>query len=468
LKPIAFAIDSYTPVCQNSYRRTGHIYLVIVLGWKEFLEDYEQEEIENIDRFMKEVHDSNLTSLSMYPPAHRFPKLCQPVSRLLIPSTLDDVPAILWSSVLLSGTTIGALTPHSQSTFEDMHGFKIREIPEIIDFIKRSGKLAFRLREPPTAYKNLEFLEPIFEELRPPVMIKLPLTVFFDEKEIRKHMVEFSTLASINFWNHVGQGLRNVGLGLGSLVETMDSASEIYACLKALGYRDLVEEIENLVVLNPSTANDRLIQSRDLITGPLRETFTTSRIFDRHRYSMQKAFAESQVSSLPKPQFPGEIGKFMFGTLMHSPPSLDTCEELCMHYEEHDVYKVANALNEGIIQNEPDAVKKKSAELSTIMNNLWETKKLQRKSLGVRFGIHVLFGAVGPVAMALTGGLSGVLTGLGFEVGNAFFAIKSDKIAEKIAKRLSPNWEAIVYDFKRKYKLTESTRKLGKENTEDM
>lgn len=54
-----------------------------------------------------------------------------------------------------------------------------------------------------------------------------------------------------------------------------------------------------------------------------------------------------------------------------------------------------------------------------------------------------------------------MLTGLGFSVGDKFIGGMSKGIAEKIAKLGSPNWELILYDFKKKYGLNTSPKKLG-------
>lgn len=426
------------------------------MGWKEFLEDYEKEEIEYLDEFSKKAHDTSLSSFEMFPPAIRYPNFHQPASRLL----RMWPRARLWSGILLSGTTLVPLLPMPKSFFEKHHGFAIREIPKIIDFAKRTGKIAFYLREPPTAYKDVKFLEPILTALRPPLSIDLSPSVFFSPKEVERYYIEFGTLASFSLRSYIEQNRPLTGLR-SSLKEVESNLFGIYAFLKGLGYQNIVDRIGDCIISDPETTVDIMTMADELIVKPFRDVSASSFIFDKDRYIMRRRFAESHMLNLRKPQFPGEIGKFLTHTLVHSPPSLEACEQLYYHYKDQDVYKVAQALNEGITASDPDIIDKSSSELSTIMNNIWETKNLRKRTLGVRFGTHALLGVVGPVATLLTGGLGGLLIGLGVEVGNAFLTMKPE-IAERIAKRLSQNYETIVYDFKRRYKLDTPVRELGK------
>lgn len=426
------------------------------MGWKEYLEDYEEQEKEEYAQFIERVHDTRLSSFDTFPPTHRFPNFHQPASKMKIPSVYRKGKSI-WSQTLLSGTTLMPLFPSPKTYFKEYHGFAIREIPGVLDFIKRTGKVAFYLRELPTQYEHLDFLQEIMTDLRPPVSTTLPLSVFFKTDELKRSSVEFDTLARLGTFYSDLESHMLLALGKRSSVDqAYVRCMNTYACLKSLGYKDIVEEILNSIILEPDEAKRIIRIATELIEIPLTDTTVRSFIFSQDQYLEQRKFAGGHSVHLPAPRFPGEIGKFLTRTLVHSPPTLHACEELYYHYKEEEVYEAANALNEGIISGNPNAIDEKTSELTMIMNSIWESKSLQRKTLGLRFGIHALFGVVGPVATLLTGGLGGLLAGLGVQVGNAVLTIKSEELAEKIAKISSPNYETIVYDFKKKYKLDAS------------
>jgi len=71
---------------------------------------------------------------------------------------------------------------------------------------------------------------------------------------------------------------------------------------------------------------------------------------------------------------------------------------------------------------------------------------------------------VGGLACGLPGGIGGILAGLGFSIGDKVIGGMAEGVAEKIAKLRSPNWELVVYDFKKKYHLDKSRKMLGKES----
>lgn len=423
------------------------------MGWKEYLEDYENKEKERLNRINKEARSQDISSFESLFPTHRFPNFHQPVARLFgSPYRIKENDSI-WSRSLLSGTTLCPLFPTPLSSFEEENGFRIREIPEIIDFIKRTGKVAFYLREYPTAYKHLDFLEPVMTELRPICLSSIPLSAFFPADEVKKYIVEFWTLAGLALIPMIKRDMLAYMGTLSSVQHTIREAEWCYVCLKGLGYHRISEEIENTIVSDPEAARRTLAVAARLITNPLLSFLPESSIIDHERYLMDLEVTRNLMLDTPSPQFPCEIGTFLSKMLVHSPPSFDACKELYYHYEEHDVYKTAMALNEGIIASEPDTIEKSVSDLSETMNSIWENRNLRRKALGIRLGIHVSLGVVGPVAALLSGGIEGLLAGLGVAVGEAFLTTRSEEISEGLARKLCLNREVTVYDFRRKYKL---------------
>ena len=181
-----------------------------------------------------------------------------------------------------------------------------------------------------------------------------------------------------------------------------------------------------------------------------------------YKINHELCHAKAHLLDIPKPNFPGEIGEFLIRKLVHCAPSLDACKQLIFKYEDHDVYKLAQGLNEGVVENRPEVVGQSSNDLSLVLADIRQDKKFANRVKGLKIGVPVVFGVVGTLAGVFLGGIGGLLSGLGFSVGDKFIGGISEGLAEKIAKLGSQNWEVILYDFKKKYGLDTSLMKLGK------
>lgn len=422
------------------------------LGWKDFLEDYEAKEMENYRRFKKKIIDGKFGSEDTFPPTDRFPELRKPFSRLYHMGKFSAKNNI-WAIIPLSGSTLHGLTPLPEAMFEETTGFPVKKIPEVVDFVKDTGKLQFVIRGYPTAFLDTQFLEPIFTELRPPLGVTFPLDILLGKRQLQRYMVEFDTLAkskvapSILGWSIETTGsTRNAEL-------LLSNYRRVYACLKGLGYQRIVDELEYALVTHEGMAAMMMIVLGPLITEPFLDPLTCPSTLNADMYGFVVEFAKAHLLDVPEPSFPSEVGEFLLRKLVHCAPSLDACKQLTFEYEDMDVYKVAQALNQSIAENKPDAVRQGSEELSTVLENVWMDKRLANRIKEIKIGMPVLFGVVGALACGLTGGIGGLLAGLGFSVGDKLIGTMSGGIADKIAKLGAPNREVVVYDFKKKYNL---------------
>ena len=75
----------------------------------------------------------------------------------------------------------------SQHIFEQYY-FKASEIPEVIKFIKETGRLQFVLQNEPSLYEGLGYLDQLFTDLQPPYLRGINLTAFGKESELRKNV----------------------------------------------------------------------------------------------------------------------------------------------------------------------------------------------------------------------------------------------------------------------------------------
>ena len=425
---------------------------------QEFIQDYEEEEQEAMRKFYRDSLAGDFSSCRRYF-TDRFLRLNSPISFEI---TAEEQKPV-WTIVPLSGTTILTLVPNPEASFEENHGFAISDIEEIVDYVKEEGRINFVLRQFPTAYKHLDFLEPLLTELRPPVSLLVPITAFFEMKEALKHYIEFDTLSRVRLMPYLRDWSMQEFGSFKAAEAVISDTRRVYAFLKALHYDELVDEIQNSMLLDEQRFDRLLFCCRELIVRPLTRVLEDTYTMSTDLSSAQKRFVESRSLSdrlSAKPRFPGEIGKFLFKRLVHSAPSLNACKQLTYLYEDQDVYKAGKALNEAIVANKPDVVEAESAEVSAILKNIWEDKSLQRRIAGIRGGIPVLFAVVGTIAQGITGTATGLLAGLGFEVADKFLELKSEAISKRIGKYFSPGYEALIYDFKRKYPWTASGHKL--------
>ncbi|MGD0405455.1 MAG: hypothetical protein ABSB10_02220 [Candidatus Bathyarchaeia archaeon] len=432
------------------------------MGWKEYLEDYEAREMAEYETFKRKISNGTFTSKDIYPQAIRFPEIKRPISRTF---SIQDISQDdnIWAIIPLGGSTIQGLPPFPEHMLKSSLGFSISEIPEVISFVKETGKLQFTLRDYPTKYLECPFLEPIFRELNPPVGVNLPPTAFIEEKDFRRYMAEFNKFCESKVFPHILKWSREETGATTNGEILIGQYRHTYTFLRALGYDSIVNQIETYSLSGQVNELAAIMMvSGTLIIQPAFEPIARSFSYDTALYQSAVGFANMHKLEMPKPTFPVEIGEYIIKKLVHCAPSLDACKQLVFNYQDQDLYKLHEALAEGIVANNPDVISKASKDFSLVMDEIWNDKSLLYKVNGLKVGVPVLFGVVGGLAAGLSGGIGGVLAGLGISATDKFIGGINEGVAEKIAKIKSSNWEVVVYDFKNKYKLHSMDKKIGK------
>lgn len=410
---------------------------------REYLQDYEETELEWHEKFRKMVIDGKFGLTDIFPPKERFVKITEPIAFGVQPKPE------LWPQVPFSGSTVIMLYPVRKEFFKRRHGFEVSDINRIVDFIKETGKIQFVIDWPPTAFEGLDFLDPIFSELKPPThpwvweLLQLP------EAQRRQAAIEFDTLAHIHFYEFIKKDYAKESLqDKYFIAKRMHDYRIDYSALKALGLQDLSEQLSNLILDDPPRAVQAFIVIGAFITLPLFNTFRATLNYDLDLITRSKEYMKVQ-----NPTFPYEIGKFLLTKLIHYPESLTACQEIMAHYQEYDLLKMVAALNDGIKRSNFDVVNATRESLSETLENIWNDTTIRKKIEGLRVGIPVSLAALGAIALGPIGAIGGFLGGLGFSVGSAFLEIKAETIGEKVAKALSQSYQVNIYDFKKKYKL---------------
>jgi len=409
---------------------------------REYLEDYEQKENEEFRRLvMKRIEKGKFDfKKDRYPPDNRFIKLHKPVAYI------DDTKNI-WAQIPFSGSLIIALTPVTRYDFERSY-FQISDIPKVIDFIRETGKLQMVLAESPRWYQGLDFLDKIFEELKPPVIGYVPLSLYENEKEIQKAQETFHTLAHLKLIDVLQKDIipRRPSRYFAYALEGMCAT---YTFL-GVGSYSIVENIENLLADDPYQAIHLLDICNRFIEIP-----TLNLRYDLENFSLDKI---GEVKSLPliyqpkEIRFPCEIGKFLLKKLTYAAQDMRACYYLMDNYDAYDLQKVQSSLNEAIVTNHPEIVNKSAKELSEILDNVWNDKTIPRRVKGLQIGIPLSMAAIGCVAAGPVGATGGFLAGLGYSVADKFIDLETEGLSERIAKLKTKSYQANIYDFEQKYK----------------
>lgn len=417
---------------------------------KEFLMDYEEREKEEIKKFGKKFSKGNIKFEDRYPPAHRF-KLNEPYSK-----SIDGER--IWNQIPLYGTTIITLKPTRKEIFEKVHGFDVEDIDRLIDFAKETKRVQFALDEYPTHYIKMDFLEPVFRELKPPKLIRIPLDWIISDKEIGKLYSEMKSLMensqSFEFI------IKYVDKKYPEHAIPQDEVKRgiIYDLirLKLIGYEDFVEDFARRLTTIDAMKIIFLLES---IHGlflypfdPLKEIKSFKRI-DISQLHERFLFNSNIYKEI---ELPCEIGKFLNDKLkLIIPKNLDGAIELSDEYNLYELRKVMKAHNEAVEKEKIDVINEKSKEISQIFENVWsEADKLKRKIIFIRYGISFGIGIIGTVATLPIAGVGGLLSGLGFNIADKVLDTKAyESISKKIVQFGTQSHIIHVYDFKKKYKL---------------
>lgn len=414
---------------------------------RDFLEDYEQKERSEYERLLRKINDENFSfENDKFPPDERFINIQKPVATF--PSLWLATAKDIWAMIPFCGSLICYLPPVKEEEFE-RHRFKVSEIPKIIDFIQETGKLQvmfgtinFR------AYEGLDYLNPFFEVLKPPVAWGIPIETFENKKAIKKAEHTFYTLAAVKYNDWLKNKYFTAGYSLHAFLAALIKKLDIYRVLK-LGRYTIIEDIENLMIDDPEKAHRLLYICGVFITQPLFSLRTELRNIPLEGL---KEAQDLPSFYCPELRFPCEIGKFLVKKLTYAPMGLDACKELMYHYDAYDLQKVQGSLNDAIVTNQPDIVNESTNELSSILDNIWSDKTIPRRVKGLQIGIPLLMAAIGNVAAGPIGTMGGFLAGLGYSVADKFIDLETEGLSERLAKLKSKSFQANVYDFKKKYK----------------
>lgn len=417
----------------------------------EYLEDYDAREKEQMNNFFKKLYEGEYNEEDRYPAADR---LC-----LKTPYTKSILFEKIWYQIPLYGTTVIELAPLTKDEtilFERAHGFSINDIDKLIDFAKESGKIQFCLCTRPTEYKESDFLESIFQELKPPVLgnYRHVFQILFDDDSKKMKLwrdESYFLIDLIDIFYH-SQGKKSFLFDKDLIVDFISG----WMALRSFGYHEIAEEIADQFIVDPIKAYALFNDTINLLIEPYLDPLKyikSLKISERQRMEIVKPLNQQLFTNV---EFPCEVGKFLNSKLkLLIPENINGAIELNEEYNLYDLRDVMGALNRALKQDKVDEIYEKTEEISIIFENVWsDAEKLKRKIKIAKYAISLGIGGIGAIATMPIGGIGGLLAGLGFQVADKIADIRTyDTINEKIMKWTAPNHLIHIYDFRKKYKV---------------
>lgn len=422
---------------------------------KEYLTDYQAREEAERQKFLRWLDGDFEFGRDRFPPDSRFVKLQRPVAR--VSQWYERTEADIWAQVPFCGSLVVPISPAEKHVFNQCY-FKASEIPQIVDFVKETGKIQFELTNWPYTYEGLDYLDPIFRELNPPITGLSAWDFMPNDKAYALAKQTFRTFAKGAFGDTAMALAASWWYGntLKSVFEhNMDAFEDAFIFLHATKH-PLLPSLETLMIDDPVQAVYLFEDIQKLILWPLYDSRC-----DLSNLSIEEiscTHKELPPEYHPKEmRFPCEIGKFLLEKLTYAPSGIRSCYELLDHFDSYDLQKALDALNTGIILNNPDIVNKSTKELSEILDTIWNDPTICRRIVGINVGMPLLIAALGWIAAgpALAAG-AGFLSELGFKVADKAVSVLFDGqttgLSERLAKVRTRSYQTTVYDFKKKYK----------------
>ncbi|MDD3022192.1 MAG: hypothetical protein PHX61_14635 [Alphaproteobacteria bacterium] len=388
----------------------------------DFLEEYENREIDALKRNI--------------PISERIGKLKTPIFNLV-----EDSHSF-WSQIAFSGTTIFPLHPIPSIQFEQAWNISTDEIPDLIKFVRDTGKIQFVLTEHPNCYKEFDYLEPILRKFSPPIYSSN--VNIFDEKLHELWLIHKKELEHLIHLSPEWQRQMETTSGRHVLGTHLKS----YVLLRYYGFDKIADTfIENFVAY-PNFAHTYIAIVEYMILYPIGDPLNANLSLSIDTIQKATDMGLSSTLETKKNNFP-EVGSYLMKKCTQYPESLDACKNLMSLYEDNDLYKIHSALNDAIVGRDNSGIILKKSEMAEVLDNVWQDKRIKNRSTTCRLGIDATFGIIG---YAL-GDVSGLLGSIIPEFVNSTESHYLDHYSDLIAKGTAKPYMATIYDFKKKYQI---------------
>jgi hypothetical protein len=385
---------------------------------KEFLRDYERKEIELQKEYYRNIKASEITRVKGYPPLSRFKKYNNPLV-ICDEKAYSQYGERIWSQIPFAGTLIIPLGISNKENFLRLHGFDINEIPELVKLSRETGRVEFTLNTNPTHYEGMDYLEPIFSELEPP-MLTMPSNIYTSDENYDKWQEEFRNLAYPAYYHHLIHEVEEMGETEHYFRTLRLFRASIFFRLRLLNLQYGIDEVINYINSIPEYVSWLLEYY----------AFSTESLFNpllaNKNYTLETVnHYGAQPPSSPKRELPVEIGRFIMEKVTLHPQTSQGCINVIEHYKQNELYKLLNSLQQAVYARNKEMLLINLGDLNEILDNIWkDAKKIKNQKEGISYGKAIFLGIGGPILGYNLGDLPGLLASLGLGVAGNLIGLK--------------------------------------------
>jgi hypothetical protein len=293
----------------------------------------------------------------------------------------------------------------------------------------------------------MDYLEPIFTELEPP-LLSLPLEFMVDDESANKWDEEFDIIARPLFDTNLVHDTEDIQETHPHIISARSYYQSVYYRLRFLNMKYAIEEIRDYANVRPGYIK-YLLNYYALVTenvfNPLDATIN-------HTLEYLKTYG-GELFDLTKKSLPIEIGRFIMNKITLNPNTFYGCVSVIEHYKHNDLYTLLKSFENAIRERDRDRATGDINELSYLMDNIWkDSHKIGADKQAISCGISITLGIAGFLATSGLLGVGGLLAALGFVVADKGLDYY---VSEKFAKVINKDNLYNIYDFRKRYPLVQ-------------
>lgn len=298
------------------------------------------------------------------------------------------------------------------------YGFSSKEIPDLIEYSKETGRIQFILEALPIDFEGLHFLEPIFRDLKPPVLLDYRKRLDDRRYEAYDEIVTVLSLDE-NYFLEFLSTLHNTKSRKENLVN-LRILIDTYSDLRSLGFDEIADEIINNILIDFPYSDCIAGLSDSFITGPILDPFNALYTVNYEKFVDFRKMVGKKTSYERISLFPFEIGTFLLKHKSFSPLNFEDCKLAIELYKDNEFFNVYKAFIASFSDKNYYDVEKNKKNLNEIFRKIWdEAEVVKRTSDFVKKPIDFFIGGVGLtlselVARGVIEPNMGLLAGLGY------------------------------------------------------
>lgn len=355
-------------------------------------------------------------------------------------------------------STIISIPPWSQQRFKDFFGWGTsKDIENLVDLAQQTGRIQFTLINSAVEYENLEWLDPVFLELKPPLPMDISAKMFQGE-DYDLAMKEFYAAAKVHLIPFLLHKYPLFSYSLNFRWKRYKDYESDYVSLKLGGYQEIAKKLLHLMAVDFELAHSYFTVFGNLLASPLASsidvTYNLTCLHDKKEYEPSLAkisgYDMGHLRSKEDELLIPDIGKFLMSNQTYALTGFDASKELMGMYDDEDIPNLINAIQQGCKKKKIDVLRSKSEDLNTILNNVWkDADRISKISNMTNYAFTVSIGICGQLVGELLGThFGGILASIGVKTVDRFLI---PNISDKLTRTLSPDHLLVIHDFKQRY-----------------